>query len=126
MHKPAAQVNPVQAVHHAAASMDFAAQLVFFALKFCESSPNNIKGPRYCLGGCNPLFSNAFDSCAPNAACKTQVYTFTDKSRILADSSTFDGNPDTHDWIVDGGNFDIVDNNLVMMSLILFSICTVS
>lgn len=56
----------------------------------------------------------------PNAVCKSQTYTF-DKSRILSNAAQFNGNPDTYDWTLDGGDFDVVDNALVMMCVVYWS-----
>ncbi|KAJ7665972.1 glycoside hydrolase family 16 protein [Mycena polygramma] len=58
----------------------------------------------FCLGGCNPLYSNALDSCKPNPVCKSAVHTFTDNSRILSNASFFDGNASAYDFIVESGN----------------------
>ncbi|KAJ7593282.1 concanavalin A-like lectin/glucanase domain-containing protein [Mycena floridula] len=72
-------------------------------------------GAAFCLGGCNPLFSFAENSCKPNPVCKTQTYNFQDTSRILMDSTQFDGSPDTYDWVVDGGNVEVKNDELVMI-----------
>ncbi|KAJ7359638.1 glycoside hydrolase family 16 protein [Mycena albidolilacea] len=58
----------------------------------------------FCLGGCNPLYSNTLDSCKPNPVCKNAVHTFTDNSRILSNASFFDGNASAYDFIVESGN----------------------
>ncbi|KAJ6557946.1 glycoside hydrolase family 16 protein [Mycena capillaripes] len=58
----------------------------------------------FCLGGCNPLYSNTLDSCLPNPVCKNAVHTFTDNSRILSNASFFDGNASAYDFIVESGN----------------------
>lgn len=58
----------------------------------------------FCLGGCNPLHSAALDSCKPNPLCQDAKYTFTDNSRILSNSSFFDGNVTEYDWVVDKGS----------------------
>ncbi|KAJ7574445.1 concanavalin A-like lectin/glucanase domain-containing protein [Mycena floridula] len=76
---------------------------------FCGNSP------QHCLAGCNPMASNAVDSCRPSPICKDQTYAFKDTSKILVDTSKYDGNPEAYDWIVDGGNFEIKDDNLVMI-----------
>jgi len=57
----------------------------------------------YCLGGCNPLYSNALDSCLPNPVCKTGVYSFADNSRVQSNSSFYDGNATEYDFVVDQG-----------------------
>ncbi|EEB96507.1 hypothetical protein MPER_04349, partial [Moniliophthora perniciosa FA553] len=58
----------------------------------------------FCLGGCNPLNSFSLDSCKPNPLCQDAKYTFTDNSRILSNSSFFDGNISEYDWVVDKGS----------------------
>jgi len=58
----------------------------------------------FCLGGCNPLYSNTLDSCKPNPVCKSAVHTFTDNSRVLSNASFFDGNASEYDFVVDNGN----------------------
>jgi len=58
----------------------------------------------FCLGGCNPLASRALDSCRPEPLCKDANYVFTDNSRILTNSTFFDGNATEYDWVVEHGN----------------------
>lgn len=58
----------------------------------------------FCLGGCNPFASNSIDSCRPNPICHDATYAFTDNSRILSNSTYFDGNATEYDWVVDKGN----------------------
>lgn len=71
-------------------------------------------GPQFCLGGCNPFFSNTLNSCQPSPICKSQQYSFADGSRVTA-ASQFDGDADKYDWTLDGGNFTVSKNNLVMI-----------
>jgi beta-glucanase (GH16 family) len=63
----------------------------------------------FCLGGCNPFTSKAVDSCKPEPLCKDGTYSFSDKSRVLSNSTLFDGNATKYDWTVDKGK--IVDSN---------------
>jgi len=58
----------------------------------------------FCLGGCNPLYSNALDSCKPNPVCENSFHTFADNSRVLSNASFYDGNASTYDFVVDNGN----------------------
>ncbi|KAJ7223670.1 concanavalin A-like lectin/glucanase domain-containing protein [Mycena haematopus] len=58
----------------------------------------------FCLGGCNPLYSNTLDSCLPNPVCENAVHTFADNSRVLTNASFFDGNASAYDFVVDNGN----------------------
>jgi len=63
----------------------------------------------FCLGGCNPFASTTLDSCRPEPLCKDSNYTFADQSRILTNSTFFDGNTTEYDWTVDKGN--IINSN---------------
>ncbi|EGO03736.1 glycoside hydrolase family 16 protein [Serpula lacrymans var. lacrymans S7.3] len=57
----------------------------------------------YCLGGCNPLYSNSLDSCKPNPICESANYTLVDTSRILTNYTYFEGNASEYDWVVEEG-----------------------
>ncbi|KAI0346405.1 concanavalin A-like lectin/glucanase [Trametopsis cervina] len=57
----------------------------------------------FCLGGCNPLFSHSLDSCAPNPVCENS-HTFPDLSRIAMNSTNYNGNASSFDWVLDKGN----------------------
>ncbi|KAJ3930494.1 MAG: glycoside hydrolase family 16 protein [Lentinula lateritia] len=63
----------------------------------------------FCLGGCNPLYSNSLDSCLPNPLCQDATHSFADNSRILTNASYFDGNASEYDWVVDKGS--IINTN---------------
>jgi len=58
----------------------------------------------FCLGGCDPFASKSLDSCRPNPVCEDATYTFKDNSRILSNSTFFEGNATEYDWVVDKGN----------------------
>jgi len=58
----------------------------------------------FCLGGCNPLASNNLNSCSPEPVCKDATYTFQDNSRILSNSTYYNGDASQYDWVVDKGN----------------------
>ncbi|KAF9051741.1 glycoside hydrolase family 16 protein [Panaeolus papilionaceus] len=68
----------------------------------------------FCLGGCNPFASKAFDSCRPAPLCKDKSYTFTDQSRILSNHTLFDGNASSHDWIIESGNIQVDGGDLAL------------
>ncbi|CAK5262054.1 unnamed protein product [Mycena citricolor] len=55
----------------------------------------------FCLGGCNPLDSTSLDSCKPNP---DPQHTFVDNSRVLSNSTFYDGNASSYDWVVESGN----------------------
>jgi hypothetical protein len=61
-------------------------------------------GSAYCLGGCNPLFSNTPTSCKPNAVCQSGTYSLADQTRVLSNFTQYDGNASRYDWTVDKGN----------------------
>ncbi|KAF9528443.1 glycoside hydrolase family 16 protein [Crepidotus variabilis] len=63
----------------------------------------------FCLGGCNPYASKGVNSCRPEPLCKDSTYTFADKSRILSNSTLFDGNSTKYDWVIDKGS--VLDNS---------------
>ncbi|GAA5913228.1 hypothetical protein JCM5296_006859 [Sporobolomyces johnsonii] len=58
---------------------------------------------RNCLAGCDPLASFQPGSCAPVPACVSQEYALNSGSsnRILLNSSTWNGDATTYDWLVD-------------------------
>ncbi|KAF6764108.1 glycoside hydrolase family 16 protein [Ephemerocybe angulata] len=58
----------------------------------------------FCLGGCNPFASRSIDSCKPEPVCKDAEYVFTDNSRILSNSTFFEGNATQYDWVLENGN----------------------
>jgi beta-glucanase (GH16 family) len=55
------------------------------------------------LGGCNPTHSKSLDSCNPAPVCQDKIYSFADNSRILSNSTDFDGNASAYDFVVDKG-----------------------
>ncbi|KAH9852274.1 glycoside hydrolase family 16 protein [Lenzites betulinus] len=57
----------------------------------------------FCMGGCNPLASNTLTSCMPEPVCQNANYTFTDFSRILTNSTLFDGNATKYDFVINQG-----------------------
>jgi len=69
----------------------------------------------FCLGGCNPLYSNTLDSCKPNPVCQNATHTFADNSRVLSNSSLFDNNATAYDFIVESGNIMNSGGDLVML-----------
>ncbi|PFH50606.1 glycoside hydrolase family 16 protein [Amanita thiersii Skay4041] len=71
----------------------------------------------YCLGGCNPFSSHALDSCRPNPVCHDSTHVFKDNSRILSNSTFFEGNATEYDWVVDKGN--IMNTNTTGGELVL-------
>ncbi|KAF8248922.1 family 16 glycosyl hydrolase [Wilcoxina mikolae CBS 423.85] len=55
----------------------------------------------FCLGGCDPKYSNQVESCVSAPVCKSQDYTFGNLDRV-ADKTKFLGDSSRYDWVVDG------------------------
>jgi beta-glucanase (GH16 family) len=55
----------------------------------------------YCLGGCDPQFSNTLDSCVPAPICQNQNYNFTSLDGIVPETKYL-GNASTASWISTG------------------------
>ena len=55
----------------------------------------------YCLGGCDPLSSNALDSCTPAPACTNNDYTFTSLNGITSNEEYL-GDASTSQWVSSG------------------------
>lgn len=70
-------------------------------------------GSQFCLGGCNPLWSNKPTSCEPNPICKDATYKFPDSalSSILSNSTLYDGNATAHDFVLEKGNIFNTNQN---------------
>ncbi|KAG9004295.1 hypothetical protein FRB94_006822 [Tulasnella sp. JGI-2019a] len=70
-----------------------------------------------CLGGCNPLYSHSVTSCVPEPICANESVTFPDLSRILTNTTTYDGNATLHDFVVDKGEVFLSDANELVLTL---------
>jgi len=70
-----------------------------------------------CLGGCNPLWSHTLTSCTPEPICANENLTFPDLSRILTNSSSYDGNATLHDFVVSSGDVFISSNDELVLTL---------
>ncbi|MCJ1298282.1 hypothetical protein MMC08_001071 [Hypocenomyce scalaris] len=55
----------------------------------------------YCLGGCDPLFSNSLESCVPAPVCKTQDYQLTSLDDITANTEYL-GDASKTNWVSSG------------------------
>ncbi|WVF66528.1 hypothetical protein IAT40_001268 [Kwoniella sp. CBS 6097] len=64
----------------------------------------------YCLGGCEPLYSNKPTSCRPNPICQSGETNFNDLSRVQLNGTKYDGNATAYDWVVNTGNL-VADPN---------------
>ncbi|KAL7268613.1 putative glycosidase CRH2 [Rhizina undulata] len=69
----------------------------------------------YCLGGCDPKFSNSLDSCVPAPICKNLDSTFTSLDRVASDTKYL-GNSSASDWVVDGTPLIYNDTLLLTMA----------
>jgi len=70
-----------------------------------------------CLGGCNPLYSNTLTSCDPEPICADETITFPDLSRVLTNSSSYDGNATLHDFVVSSGDVFISSAEELVLTL---------
>jgi len=69
----------------------------------------------YCLGGCNPLFSHALDSCMPEPLCKSTTYKFDATLSSVVNATLYNGNSSSADWTLDQGvPQGTKDNELVL------------
>ncbi|EPS44413.1 hypothetical protein H072_1595 [Dactylellina haptotyla CBS 200.50] len=70
----------------------------------------------YCLGGCDPSWSNSLQSCMPVPQCQSKKYTFTksDDSPIVSNTK-FLGDPSNADWVSDGQ--PLFANNVVYLTM---------
>ncbi|OAX41634.1 glycoside hydrolase family 16 protein [Rhizopogon vinicolor AM-OR11-026] len=74
----------------------------------------------YCLGGCNPLGSHTLDSCTPSPICENANYTLSDTSRILSNSTYFNGNASEYDWVIEQGSIiNTTSNGEAAIALLL-------
>ncbi|KAF9010223.1 glycoside hydrolase family 16 protein [Cyathus striatus] len=73
----------------------------------------------FCLGGCNPFASNSIDSCKPRPVCQDANHDFTDNSRVLTNSTFFDGNATEYDWVVESGSIMNTNSSGGELALIL-------
>ncbi|KIM70545.1 glycoside hydrolase family 16 protein [Scleroderma citrinum Foug A] len=74
----------------------------------------------FCLGGCDPISSHSFDSCKPSPICESFNYTLSDTSRILTNSTHFNGNASKYDWVVEQGSiFNVTSDGEAAIALTL-------
>lgn len=68
----------------------------------------------YCLGGCDPLFSNSLDSCVPAPVCKSADYKMTSLDGITPNTKYL-GDPSTANWVSSGQ--PLAYQNLVLLTM---------
>jgi beta-glucanase (GH16 family) len=69
----------------------------------------------YCLGGCDPKYSNALDSCVPEPVCQNKNLQFTSTDNI-AQKKDYLGDPTKADWVADGDPQEYNSSVLLTMS----------
>ena len=55
----------------------------------------------YCLGGCDPKYSNALDSCVPAPVCQSKDYSFSNLDGIVPNTKYL-GDASKADWVSSG------------------------
>lgn len=55
----------------------------------------------YCLGGCDPKYSNALDSCVPAPVCQSKDYSFSNLDGIVSNTKYL-GDASKADWVSSG------------------------
>ncbi|KAF7512639.1 hypothetical protein GJ744_000900 [Endocarpon pusillum] len=55
----------------------------------------------YCLGGCDPKYSNSLESCVPAPICESKDYSFTDLDGIVP-NTRYLGDASKADWVSSG------------------------
>jgi len=76
-------------------------------------------GAQFCMGGCNPIWSNALDSCRPMPICQDKTYTFAPNNPTVINATLYDGNSTLHEWTSDAGMPLNTNNNGGELALIL-------
>lgn len=70
----------------------------------------------YCLGGCDPQFSNTLDSCMPAPVCSTADYKMTSLDDIQPNTQYL-GDASKASWVSSGTPLQAPDNNSVILTL---------
>lgn len=68
----------------------------------------------FCLGGCNPFFSNEPESCRAMPLCEPATYLFNDLS-VMVNHTEYEGNSTIHQWTIDEGSPAKADNNVALV-----------
>lgn len=55
----------------------------------------------YCLGGCDPIYSNSLDSCVPAPVCKSSDYKL-DSLDGITPNTEYLGDPSSSQWVSSG------------------------
>ncbi len=70
----------------------------------------------YCLGGCNPRFSNQLESCVPEPVCQSQTHKFTSLDGIVPNTKYL-GDPSKAKWVSSGEPAHFEDQVLLTMPM---------
>ena len=70
----------------------------------------------YCLGGCDPLFSNQLDSCVPEPVCQSNNYQLTSLDGITPNTKYL-GDSSKSDWVSSGTPLQAPTNDAVILTL---------
>jgi beta-glucanase (GH16 family) len=55
----------------------------------------------YCLGGCDPKYSNSLESCVPAPVCESKDYSFTNLDGVVSNTKYL-GDASKADWVSSG------------------------
>jgi hypothetical protein len=69
----------------------------------------------YCLGGCDPKYSNQLESCVAAPICQSKNYTFAGMTTVAA-KTKYLGDATKWDWVADGTPVNNGDNLLLTMA----------
>ena len=67
----------------------------------------------FCLGGCDPKFSNQLESCVAAPICESKKHTFAGLTKV-ADKTKYLGDASKWDWVADGDPMNTEDGNLLL------------
>lgn len=70
----------------------------------------------FCGAGCNPLFSNTVESCAPIPICEDKTYTFASLDKVI-NATLFDGNVSIADWALEKGELSLTSEQELVLLL---------
>ena len=70
----------------------------------------------YCLGGCDPLFSNSLDSCVPEPVCQDATYDLSSLDGIT-DQTKYLGDASQSDWVSSGTPLKAPSGDAVILTL---------
>ena len=85
----------------------------------CKLTPRQEYGQcgvgAYCLGGCDPKYSNSLESCVPAPVCESKDYSFANLDGIVSNTKYL-GDASKADWVSSGAPLSYEDKVLLTMS----------